>query len=386
MQKRPIDGDGSYNGHHLKRVRLTHKNLAEFNKTARKKGTSKASVSAPPESTGESTSTKSTTTSGFAVQAYKNGILDPLSSKPPTNIEDIRTRYAQFRGTASPTESMYGDYVDTVGRARNKATMVFEVGGQLLKRYPREGYSRVFNQVFTNFPKDAGFNSGLSAPQPDFIEGLEMPEYRPFPIDEHIKGAVIYKYDPRSITLPHIAGEWKGRGMNMEEARLQSAYDGAALVYARNQALSYIGKSEPPGYAEVTTFTTDGTNLNLFAHYATPSAAGDGRLEYHQYPVKSTNLIDSHQGLKDGRRGLRNEQGHARKQSYALRDQLKESWRKHCETLRPLAEGALLPVADGTVGEANTDEVGCVVVEQPCQPTPAASTSISSTSLSPVDD
>ncbi len=155
----------------------------------------------------------------------------------------------------------------------------------------------------------------------------------------------------------------------MEEARLQSAYDGAALVYARNQALSYLGKSDPPGHAEVTTFTTDGTNLNQFAHYAAQSE--DGTLEYHQYPVKSTNLIDSHQGLRDGRRGLRNEQDHARNQSRALRDQLKENWKQHRGGLQPIAEGAPLPGADGTSEE--TDEAGYEVVEQPCQATPAAS-------------
>jgi len=298
---------------------------------ARKKGTSKAPVSNLPESTGKSTSTRTTTSSGFAIQAYKNGILGPRSSKTPANIKDIRTQYARSRDTASPTELIYKDYINTVSKAPNKATIVVEVAHQLLKRYPKEGYSRVLNHVFTSFPKDAGFRSGLSAPQPGFIEGLEMPEYRPFPIDEHIKGAVIYKDDPDSITLPHIAGEWKGRGKNMEEARLQSAYNGAALVYARNQALSYMGRSDPPGHSEVTTFTTDGTTLNLFAHYAAPSTAGDGTVEYHQHPVKSTNLMDSHQGLKDGRRGLRNAQDYARKQSYALRDQLMEYWRKHSE-------------------------------------------------------
>jgi hypothetical protein len=367
LQKRSINGDGSDNTHQLKRVRLTHKNLAEFNKMARKKGTSKAPVSDPPDSTGKP---KSTTSSGFAIQAYKNGILGPRSSKTPANIEDIRTRYAESRGSASPTESIYEDYVHTVGKAPNEATMVFEVGGQLLKKYPKESYSRVLNHAFTSFPEDAGFRSGLSAPQPDFIEGLEMPEYRPFPIDEHIKGAVIYKDDPESLVLPHIAGEWKGRGKSMEESRLQSAYDGAALVYARNQALSYMGRSDPPGHSEVTTFTTDGTTLNLFAHYAAPSTAGDGTVEYHQYRVKSTNLVDSHQGLKDGRKGLRNAQDHARKQSYALRDQLKENWRKS-DALRPLAEGAppaLAVVDDGTAGETNTDEAGCEVAEQPRQP------------------
>jgi hypothetical protein len=70
----------------------------------------------------------------------------------------------------------------------------------------------------------------------------------------------------------------------MEEAKLQSAYDGAALVYARDQALSLVGKPDPVGHAEITTFTTDGTNINFFAHYATPSE--DDTLKYHQYPSR----------------------------------------------------------------------------------------------------
>ena len=106
---------------------------------------------------------------GFALQAYKNGILDPLTSKPPTNLEVIRTRHAQPRRTAPPSESAYEDYAEKVEAAPNEATMVFETGRRLLKEYPpKEGYQRVFNQAFTGFPKDVGFNSSLSAPKPDF--------------------------------------------------------------------------------------------------------------------------------------------------------------------------------------------------------------------------
>ncbi|KAK0612984.1 hypothetical protein B0T17DRAFT_542373 [Bombardia bombarda] len=213
------------------------------------------------------------------MRAYENGILNSHLSKPPTNLEDIRKRRIESRGTASPTESEYERYVKKVEGARNEATMVFEVGGKLLKDYNDDGYNRVFNQAFTGFPKDVGFNNSLSAPQPDFVEGLEMQEYRPFPVYKHIDGAVLYKDEPRSVTLTHLAGEWKGPDGNMKEAELQSAYNGAALVFARNQALSYLGKSDPPGHAEVTTFITDGTDLNLFAHYATRSE--DGTLEYH---------------------------------------------------------------------------------------------------------
>ncbi|KAK0622001.1 hypothetical protein B0T17DRAFT_493439 [Bombardia bombarda] len=375
LRKRQIESDDK---HQPKRVRLTRKNLAVFNKMV-KKG-KKTSASAPPDSTVESSTTKttSTTTSGFAMKADKNGILDPRSSKPPTNLEDIHKRHARSRGTASPTQSEYEDYVNRIDGAPNKATMVFEVGGRLLKKYDDKRYKKVFNQAFTGFPKDVGFNNGLFTPQPDFAEGLEMREFRPFPVDEHVSGAVLYNDDPYSLTLPHVAGEWKGRGKDMEEARLQSAYDGAALVYARNQALSYIGKPDPPGYAEVTTFTTDGTNINFFAHYAAPSE--DGTLEYHQYPVTSANVKKSYQEHNEGRRGLRNEQDYARKQSYVLRDQLKEHGKnRRGGGLHPIAEGVQpLPVPDvepPDTTNAYEDEDGYEVIEQQpvYQPTPPTS-------------
>ncbi|KAK4674680.1 hypothetical protein QC763_0026790 [Podospora pseudopauciseta] len=63
-------------------VRLTRKNLALFNKMGKKK------TSDPSDDSG-STKTISTTASGFAIQAYKNGVLDPSSSKPPKDLEEI---------------------------------------------------------------------------------------------------------------------------------------------------------------------------------------------------------------------------------------------------------------------------------------------------------
>jgi hypothetical protein len=57
-----------------------------------------------------------------------------------------------------------------------------------------------------------------------------MHEYRPFPVQNHINGAVLYKNNPHSVTLPHLAGEWKGPDGKMNDATLQSAYDGAARL------------------------------------------------------------------------------------------------------------------------------------------------------------
>ncbi|KAL2260075.1 hypothetical protein VTK26DRAFT_6039 [Humicola hyalothermophila] len=150
---------------------------------------------------------------------------------------------------------------------------------------------RAFNQAFTAFPNDVGFNNGLPAPpEPDFVGGLEMRQFHPFPADELVSGAVLFRDDPFSVALPHVAGEWKGRGKDMDQAEMRSAYDGAALTFTQSQALAYLGNSAgPPGHAEVATFTTDnGTSIGFFAHYAAVPEDG-GTLEYHQYPIASTN-------------------------------------------------------------------------------------------------
>ncbi|EOO04251.1 hypothetical protein UCRPA7_219 [Phaeoacremonium minimum UCRPA7] len=347
-------------------ARLTQQNLARFNK---KMGSKKTSDPSDDYDSG-STKTVSTMASGFAIQAYKNGVLDPSSSKPPKDLEEIYQRSALPRGTPSPTESEYGDYVDRVNRAANEATVVIETV-ELLKKHNDKRYNRAFNQAFTAFPKDVGFNHGLSAPQPDFVEGPEMRDFLPFPVDERILGAVLYKDNPHAVTLPHIAGEWKGPDGSMAEATLQSSYDGAALVYARNQALAFQGKSDPPRHVSITTFTTNGTQLNFYAHYAAP--AGDGTLEYHQFPVRSTSLVNSYGEYKEGRKHLRNEQDHARRQSQALRDELKEYYKKQRgSSLHPVAkEVPPLPIS-GIGLDAYKDEDDYKVVEpQPVyQPTP----------------
>ena len=366
------------------------------------KGPSLAPASALPHSTVPSSTirTVSTTSSGFADQARKNGILHPLVSHPPKNLEDIRKQHARPRESASPPESAYSGYVRAVNVAPNEATMVINAGGDLLKKYDHVGYHPVYNQAFTAFPKDVGFNDGLSAPQPDYIEGLRQREYHPFPVDE-LSGAVLYKDEPYSLVLPHLAGEWKGRGKDMDEARLQSAYDGAALVYSRNQALDYIGEPDPPGHAEVTTFTADGSNVNFYAHYSAPSKGG--KLEYHQYKYASANIEDSYQGHKDGRRGLRNQQDHARERSHALRDRLQGYWDRQHALLDAVVEDAPTGTLDdagphdpragpyATAGSYDADagayavdagvydidpgayDAGPYAAQQPCQPTPSGS-------------
>lgn len=335
---RNVEADSDVNDNTNKiqqdQAQLTRRNLALFNKMTTEGGAGDALESALLDSTVQSptikTKSTSTTMSSFANTAYKNGILPPFNSKPPTNLSERHKRAASSRGTASPTVSEYDSYVKTLSKAFNKLARGNKVARSLQKYYDDdESYQPAFNQPFAGFPKDVGLNNGLSPPQPDFIEGLGIVGFEPFSI-EHVSGAVLYKDNPLSTALPHIAGQYKGPGGNMEKARLQCAYDGPALVYARNKALALIGKPDPLGHAEITTFATDGKNIDFFAHYAAPG--DDGKLKYHQYPIGSCVLTNSPYAFKDGWRQLQNQQDYAREQSYALRDQLVNYWkaREHC--------------------------------------------------------
>jgi hypothetical protein len=54
----------------------------------------------------------------------------------------------------------------------------------------------------------------------------------------------------------------------MIEAQTQVAYDGACMVFGRNQARSFLESPDPNGHAYIHTFTTNGTILNTFAYYS----------------------------------------------------------------------------------------------------------------------
>lgn len=155
-----------------------------------RKGTKRglAYASAPPDSTVDSLSTKttSTITLGFAIQLSKNHVLHPLYSEPPTNLTDIRKRYNLPRKTASPIESVYNDYTNTIGGVPNEATMVVEMSGQLLKKYDDKSYKRAFNQVLQPFQRMLVSTIACPLRSLTFIESLWIQEYRPFPVDDYI--------------------------------------------------------------------------------------------------------------------------------------------------------------------------------------------------------
>ncbi|KAK5657586.1 hypothetical protein OQA88_3160, partial [Cercophora sp. LCS_1] len=127
-RKRRLDSDNDAEPR-TKRVRLTRKNLAAFDKMGKKKTSDDDSGSTETKAT-------STTSSGFAIKAHRNGILEPAYSKPPANLENIRKQHAKSRATASPPGSEYNDYVDRIEGAGTEATVVAETS-ELLKKYPK---------------------------------------------------------------------------------------------------------------------------------------------------------------------------------------------------------------------------------------------------------
>jgi hypothetical protein len=266
----------------------------------------------------------STTDPGFQDAAFDNGILNPENSKPHTNLKKSKVQINRTRDTVSPSESEYEKFAHKIRTAPNEQTVLLQTSS-LLKEYGTDDsrYSRVYNQAFIAFPKNVGFNTGLSAAQPDMVEGLEMPEFNPFPVRQQLGGAAVPTSGTNAITLPHLAGEWKGPGKDMILAQTQAAYDGACMVYGRNEALSFLNSPDPAGHAVISTFTTDGTTLNTFAHYSSES---QGQIKYHQYPTSSSFLISSYEDFKTSRRRLRNLQDDAKETSEKLRDKLNEKW------------------------------------------------------------
>jgi hypothetical protein len=276
----------------------------------------------------------STTSAGSAAKATANGILDQKESCKPANVDALLEAINRCRHSPSPTPEDYNRYLHAVADAPNEATIVHEAS-KLLKEHQADndiGYRRVFDQGFTAYPHSLPFNQGLSTPQPDIIEGLRAGEFKPFPVNEILGGtAVLVRDFKSSVTLPHFVGEFKGPGRNLQTAFTQAAFDAAHLVHGRNQALEYLSNPDTPGHAAVFSFTSDGTSLNTYAHYAAESKSEipPRTPEYYTYHLTSSNLALSFTSFEQGRRHLRNLQDLAKSHSHALKDELLQHWKKN---------------------------------------------------------
>lgn len=291
-------------------------------KSSRSRPKLSKSSQSQPKSSKSSRSTISTTDSSFEDRAFDNGVLNPVNFKPPANLDDLQERFNRARDTLSPSESEYQKFAYKIRTALNEQTILLQTS-QLLKEYDELGYSKSYNQAFSALPKNVGFNNELSAAQPDMVEGLDMPEFDPFPIRKQLGGAAVLSSGSNATTLPHLAGEWKGPGKDMTLAQTQAGYDGASMVYGRNKARSFLGSADSTDHAFVSSFTTDGTTVNSFAHYSTTS---QNQTKYHQYSITSSFPTTSFEDFRKSRRQLRNQQDYAKENSETLRDELIDKW------------------------------------------------------------
>lgn len=263
---------------------LTKKNLRLLETMTASKGpasvksASKASQypasTANTAKTGDSKKSLSTTDQGFEDVARRNGIppqrMTQISRLP--NQDEIEARLNASRASASPTVSFYQAFSTVADEAGNEASTVNVLNGFVIKDTSKdlglikERYVTKWDQQWTDYPKDVGFNNGLSAPKPDYIEGYARPAFPPS-IDKIGGAATLVKGNSRFIALPHFALEAKAPGKDMHLAQVQAQYDGAAMVYGRNKALEYIQQPDPPQTAAVATLVADGENWDAFLHY-----------------------------------------------------------------------------------------------------------------------
>lgn len=316
----------------LERAPLTRKNLRALDKTA--SGQQSQPV-APSPSLPEPVSI---TSPAFAQLAEINGVLYELESEPPANIVDLRSRLDQ---NATPSsKSAYDDYDDydyAVTSAENEQTILHLTITNLLKGYG-DKYRTTLGHLFTAFPEEVGFNNGLSQPRPDIFQGFAKGAFRPFPIMTELGGAaVVIDNAMNSIALSHFVGEIKGPGKDLTRAETECAYDAAALVYGRNQALQYLGESDPSRHAAVLSFATDGTRLYLYAHYSAVAEYGDA-IEYHQCHISSMVITSSQKDYDKARRWLQNAQDYAKEAADDLRRRLVEHWNVKQNARRRLIE------------------------------------------------
>ena len=324
-------------GKSQKRARLTAWNLKIYEKMrkGRKNASARSFQATGPDlssshsdapskysfTTNASIKTVSSSDSRFPNLLSRNGILEQPNSKRPSNYKEICNQLDKARETASPTESEFEATAYKIQTAENEQTVLLE-SSALLKRYPR-GYRRVFDQPFNDFPRDAGFNDGLSPAQPDMLEGLDIATFSPIIVRQELHSAAVPSLGANAITLPHLAGEWKGPGKDLSVARHQAAYDGASMVHARNEACTYLRTPDPADQASVHTFTTDGAILNTYAHFSTNES---GQIKHQPYPTSSSFLTSSYSDFRRSRRRLRNLQDCAWKNSHKLRDDLLKEW------------------------------------------------------------
>lgn len=247
-----------------------------------------------------------------------------MDSTEPSNFDDIYNYLNRLRESASPDLEEFRSYRWKAVTADNEDTVKLALIRHL-KEYDDGKYRSAYNQQFTEYPANVGFNDGLSPAKPDLVQGINLQNFEPYPVVQQFGGAAVPTPSRYPIALAHMAGEFKRPGGNLIEAQSQAAYDAASLVYGRNVARESMGRADPPSAAHVGSFISDGTHITTFTHYATKDASG--KIVYHQWPVTDTNIQLGYESFKTGRRQVRNLQDWARENSYLLKKELLDHYK-----------------------------------------------------------
>ena len=218
----------------------------------------------------------------------ENGILNRFDSIDPVNFDKVRTRLKQSRNSPDPDLQEFKDFCKRTQLSQNEQGVAQAVMPFLYRR-TGEGYIQVYDQKFTMFPSNGGFNNGLSPAKPGFIEAYVANTFKPYPLIRRLGGSAVPVPGRRPIALAHIAGEFKRLSGDMECAMCQVAYDAATLIYARNQACLAINKPDETKIACVGTFVLNGDQVYIVVYYLTKYAFG--QTIYYHCPIFSDNFL-----------------------------------------------------------------------------------------------
>ena len=244
-----------------------------------------------------------------------NGVLDRKKSRAPDNLRERKLQLDVALDHALP-EMEYETYVREVETLCDRMEL-FLAADKLLDTPRGLDYRRQPSLAFTALPPGLGFNNGLQTPNADFVEGLTMEAFPTFSMYRMEQSIMVHKEGGKAVILPHLAGILRLESDSRQEAMARSAYAGAALVYVRSRALALLGIPDRSNQAVISTFITDGTTVEVFAHYAVP-APESGKMVYHQYSIASSGLTSSVEDLEKGRRMLKNLQRYSRQKALEL--------------------------------------------------------------------
>lgn len=298
----------------------------------------------------------SPTTPEFAQKYLQNGNLDIIDSSQVPLAGTTQAQILSPRSSPSPPPEAFTGFIKHVQRASTKTDLARIFDRRILKALDDDGnndllptdYEVRLHQPWTAFPQNVGFNNGLAAPRPARVEGFLASTFPP-PILAALGGSVTpVENGLYPLALPHFAIEFTDAGNDMQQRA--PGYAGAAMVYARNRALAFLGQRDPPRWAAVVTASTDGHAWNAYAHYALKSEGSEGRLEYYQYPLASGSWYPRDE-YERGYRVLRNLQEYGFEQSVDLRARL----RLHFGIYGAVAAPSILKTSDGYGAE---DEKG----------------------------